>query len=1097
MAKAVLITGPARSGKTTHCLRICREAMKNHRPGSVIYAVPSAEAVEETERLLLSGDGARGLLGHIITDFVGLAFRTLKEAGCFPVRRIGALEKRYLIWRIIRETPLRFFRDVKDYEGFADVVGEFIAELKRGMIPPQDFLEACQAATGRGGVASERTTELHAMYSAFQQELKKRGIYDGDGLQWMAAEVLGANPPVLSSVETFIVDGFATYTPVELEILGLLARRVGETYITLCYEEGRPEVFGFVEETRKMLKKLCTSGEIVFGGDLRGSRELVHLERGLFGDAETQLPAAPTIFITPCADPHQEVETVAREIEKIRAEQGLDYGEFMVILRDVGEYFRLVCEVFGERRIPFSVGTSPPLAEEPFTRAVVSALELLHEAFQFGKVLGVLKNSYASTDGDVAAAIENYANEFGFNEEEQFRQSWTDTKRGTVDVSRLNEHKGRFLEAIDRLRADAGRVTSADEFRDFVFRVISELGLLRPRTTEGRSGETPRSTRRSEVGLSSSECRSFGPLASLLDTMCEYARTMGVRQGDYATFLEMLERGLQRMPAATAAPSLNSVRVTSIVGGAPRPAAVVFVCGLCEGWFPREIANEPFFKDHERRLIKRRGKTILAERSPLSLGERFFFYMAASRAAQRLILTFPPTDGKGDELARSHYLDEVTRLFSDLRDESEETTPGARVVHSLEDVTDEKQLRSFIAHHLSQKPSGEPDVLDESQALAAMAYNELVRLGAIRPGDMLHEQPATQRRLSDEVRGAWAQTEPYTTSVSELETFAECPFRHFCQYRLRLEEPRRFEFKQREEGILYHEVLAKLYKEIYGEGDGQPEQGRCGGRRGIESISGEELIRRVGFLVEEFINPHYSRLFRTPRMEVRRRAIKARLEQFLVKEIENEGTNSTRPTYFELSFGRGKSPDSADPHSTPKYLSLATENPPEVRISGRMDRVDLFEQTEGRFGVVLDYKRSDKTAKADLSRGTVLQPGIYMLALRDLFGIKPAGAFYYSISGGRKRGIFGAEEEHRVSGKGDVSRSDRSSYEEIGELMDLNARQAADYVRRILDGDISVNPADPKGCRTCPFSSVCRTSEQRHPPDGIAPISANDAQSTE
>ena len=100
-----------------------------------------------------------------------------------------------------------------------------------------------------------------------------------------------------------------------------------------------------------------------------------------------------------------------------------------------------------------------------------------------------------------------------------------------------------------------------------------------------------------------------------------------------------------------------------------------------------------------------------------------------------------------------------------------------------------------------------------------------------------------------------------------------------------------------------------------------------------------------------------------------------------------------------------------------------------------------------------------------------------MLALRELFGLEPAGALYYFISSRRKRGIFLEDEEKRIAGHKDISRKDRASFEQIARLMERNARQALEYVRRILDGEIGVNPADPDECSHCPFVSVCRITD--------------------
>jgi ATP-dependent helicase/nuclease subunit B len=540
---------------------------------------------------------------------------------------------------------------------------------------------------------------------------------------------------------------------------------------------------------------------------------------------------------------------------------------------------------------------------------------------------------------------------------------------------------------------------------------------------------------------------------------------------------EMLERGLVWTPVPSSPRGADSVRVVPIVGGPPPAAPVVFVFGLCERSFPREIISEPFFKDRERRLVTERGKIVLDERSSLSSGERFFFYFAVSRATGRLVLTYPTADGAGKELARSHYVEEVVRLFSDLTDATEAKAPVVTVAPELATVADANELRAFVACQLSRPMRETEEDRDEGPMLASLAYNELLRLGGFGPDDLVYQ--VSPEKLSEVAGQGPGNTDTYFTSVSELETFGRCPFRHFCEYRLGLEELRRYEFGPAEEGMLYHEILARLYREIYlpsGEDRGVPEEADAPAG-GIENLLPEYVDERLTLLMDELLREGYSRLFRPRRMQVRRRALHARIRDFVLKELENERANATRPTYFELSFGKGKSQENADRRSSRACLTLRGAGPA-VRVSGRMDRVDVFTKGVKRFGVVVDYKRSIPSSRLDLQSGTVLQPGIYMLALKELFGLRPAGAFYYAISSGRKRGVFAKEDEESISGQGDVSRTDRVSYEEIGELMKLNARQAVEYVQRILEGEKAVRPADRNECRACPFRSVCRISEQ-------------------
>ena len=1063
--KAVLVSGPAGAGKTEYCLRICREALQSNPPGSVLYLVPGADAVRETEKRLLREGQPRAIFGPVVADFVGLATRIVKEAGRFPVRRLGALERKYLILRILRETRLSFFDHVRDYDGFAEVVEEFAAELKRGMISPESFREGCRDAVSRGGLPRKKVEELHSIYSAYQEELKRRDVYDGDGVQWMAAELLERTPSLLSYLNVVLVDGFATYTPVEFKMLSLLVGRAAESHVTLCYEPGRPEVFDFVSDSYEKLKGLFAEREVVLSPRQEVSAGFSHLERSLFAETENRPAADRYISILPCRDLVSEMETVAREIQRIRDEEKLGYDDFLVILRSPGDYAGIIQEVFGDKNVPYSFPFSVSLSEDPFVRVVLSLLELVKGPFRHDFALALLKNSYATMDPEIADAIQNYVEEFGLFDEEDFRQAWTKPGTGTGEVNRLNDHKDRFLRTLDTLRSVAAGISTASDFRGFVFETIREFGLLRHASRGAEDIRAGNDTGHRLIPSFAAEFGSLSALASVLDSMCEYSRLANLPPSDFSALFEMFEQGVLSSNPGLPLRNAGCVRVASIVGGPPSPAKVVFVCGLSEGAFPKEIPNEPFLKDRERQEINRRGRIVLSERFPLSAGERFFFYVAVTRAKERLVLTHPLMDSSNREHVPSHYLDEVARCFCDLPNGAPAVSPALHPVPSLTRAADIADLRCLAASGLSRRPDRDAGEWDEGEAGAILAYNRLTDIQALSARDVIYSPPGAAAALPPTV-SVILKRDPYVTSVSELETFGRCPFSHFCAYALGLAEPPRYEFGHREEGTLYHAVLARLYRQLYGVQ-----------ATGIETIPEEQLCQQLASGMAEFINATYPRLFRTPRMEVRRRALETRLRDFILKEVKNQRANATQPAYFELSFGRGAGTSGADSRLTERPLAIHSEDGPLVLISGRIDRVDVLEEGENRYGIVLDYKRSTKGRKADLVLGTLLQAGLYMRALEDLFGLMPAGAFYYAIHSGRKRGIFAREMAGQVSGEGDVSRTDQASWDEIEELVEVNAAQAIGYVERIIAGDIRVSPADSESCRNCPFSGICRVCE--------------------
>jgi ATP-dependent helicase/DNAse subunit B len=214
-------------------------------------------------------------------------------------------------------------------------------------------------------------------------------------------------------------------------------------------------------------------------------------------------------------------------------------------------------------------------------------------------------------------------------------------------------------------------------------------------------------------------------------------------------------------------------------------------------------------------------------------------------------------------------------------------------------------------------------------------------------------------------------------------------------------------------------------------------------------------------------------------------------------------------------------------------LAIPAEPAGTVLIRGRIDRIDTLDapsgpspdkpdvetrETSGRDAaarnvqaVVLDYKTtlSKRSIRSELLKGERLQAGIYMLALRDLFGMDPAGGLYVGVLPrpvGRAAmgeadnplnikmlGVLLADavedydpEKRFVHGLGPTGRT-RMTPDELRELLDLTSLYVSAFGRRILEGEIRAVPLEssgsllPKPCRWCDFRSLCRFDPLRDP----------------
>lgn len=191
-----------------------------------------------------------------------------------------------------------------------------------------------------------------------------------------------------------------------------------------------------------------------------------------------------------------------------------------------------------------------------------------------------------------------------------------------------------------------------------------------------------------------------------------------------------------------------------------------------------------------------------------------------------------------------------------------------------------------------------------------------------------------------------------------------------------------------------------------------------------------------------------------------------RLEADVLRYLAFAASSGTAfvPGRFELSFGTGR-----DEHAP---VELA----PGVRVSGRIDRVDL--SPAGDAAIVIDYKgASGATARKRWARDGSLQAGLYALALPELLpGVRAVGALYQPIGAGdqRPRGyLLDGEDPER----GDIVHHDRVDDEQAAELLEHVRGCAVRAVEELRAGAVAPRPG-PCGYRDeiCAHPSICRCS---------------------
>jgi ATP-dependent helicase/nuclease subunit B len=597
-----------------------------------------------------------------------------------------------------------------------------------------------------------------------------------------------------------------------------------------------------------------------------------------------------------------------------------------------------------------------------------------------------------------------------------------------------------------------------------------------------------------------------------------------------AVTLEEFARALKQGIAAARVPAVpvrfGQVTIAEVQRSRLAGIRRVVVGGLNDGVFPRTIGAESVLDEPERRELESRGLALGPSASARQEEETWFGYVALTRAAEEVVLTFSRRDAAGSGLEPSLLVEEVRRVLPGLAEEpalagAEALTPAQ--LQTPNEAAD--RLAAELAGEVSGarrsaeglRPAGVSvpagGAVAESDSRGASILAELRRaIDRPAPGALAHPSRsvlADVRKRFDGILPALdfhpAETLPpdlvsralpgpvFETSVSRLTEFAKCPYLGFARGVLRLRPRPRAEVTPLETGTLAHAALEEFFRRPPVKDPGEIVSVLAEVFRGLEGRS-------------EF------RAFGVDRAsEYRWNSTRRSLERFLRVETARLHGSEYRTAAFEDRFDLRTGNAVAIPLGEGRTLCLA----------GRIDRIDTRTRGEETLAVVIDYKRSARTGvRKDMDRGLDLQLVAYLLYLRQEMKWKPAGGLYVpvlpspvaeerlkrgetNVLGIRAAGLVLQEERDAIdNGVGLLAQPRYAKEQFVGEdtfagIVDQGKSFLASYAASLLTGWIPARPLEMKPgqlpCDNCDYGALCRFRSERdrvrHEPGEGMPVS--------
>lgn len=1107
------LLGPAGSGKTHRCLAEIRAALRAAPEGPRLIFLAPKQATFQLERQLLADDSLAGYTRLHILSFERLAHSIFDWAG-LPEPRMLDEEGRIMALRALlarRRDKLKLFRASARLSGFARELSLALRELQRHDLTPELLAQLATKLKNTGGLAL-KLGDFATLLREYLDWLKERGLQDADGLLPAAAEQM--NPESGIQIESLWLDGFGEMSPQELELQAAVVARCETATLAFCLDHVPRESVSWLsqwsvlrrtfEQCRERLGAIpgATMSVDLLPRDPQKSRfqhspVLRHLEEfwvepkvwaAAAGHAK-ELRSSPRVI--QCATPEAEAILAAREILRFVRDGGR-YRETAVIVRNLDGYHALLQRVFERYEIPFFLDRREEVSHHPLAELTRNALRTVAFNWAHDDWFAALKTGLVAANDDQIDFLEN----------EALARGW----KGSVWLQPLrNIEPAALAEQIEALRR---RLVPPFQKFAMTFAALQQrpnggqlAGAIRELWAaleiESRLADWTDALRESDAGTPAAvHTAVWEQMNAWLDNL-ELAfadQSLPLRE-----WLPILEAGLANLTVGVIPPALDQVLIGAIDRSRNPDLKLVLVLGLNESVFPAPPEPGTLLTESDRTELEAQNIVLgLSARRQLSR-ERFYAYIAFTRARQRVMLTFAAQDNSGSPLNPSAFVPHLQRLFHSLEIETDvEPAIWREWEHISELMAPLIQIQS--AHPQSR-------IAESLRAIPAVAdaTGQIAHFRAAPLQD--HIPPKLAERLYGPV---------LATSVSRLEQFAACPFRFFIHSGLRAEERDRFELNVREQGSFQHEVLEFFHNQLRDEKlrwrDLTPAEAR---KRVADAARALAATYRDGLL-----NADDEARF-TARM------LAESLGDFVEVAVEwMRGQYQFNPAEVELGFG--------DPDGAPAWeLDLGGGH--KLALRGRIDRIDLSPATDGAaWCVVMDYKSGAKKLETLLLKnGLQLQLAAYLNVLQHWpdamarFGVKrliPAGVFYVNLRGqfdrdtnrndaladadlarklayrhtGRfdtrvlqlldsREGISGGDQFNFKRNKdGSLSKQIREGLDtsEFAELLDTVRSNLEDMGRQIFAGNVKIDPyrnGSKKACDQCDFVSICRIDPWTHP----------------
>ncbi len=858
--------------------------------------------------------------------------------------------------------------------------------------------------------------------------------------------------------QILIIDKFAGFTKQELAILSNLVPLFRECHLFLRTSTLDPDIcpphFADTVKNASVLVRLLQEKNIsVVPKSLQGNSryancDLSYLSKHLF--ALYPVPyqdTAKNIFFYEAKNRREECEWIARQIFRLVREKQYKLSEIAVCGRNMEEYESLLKSVFSEFQIPIFMDSKARLLSHSVASFLFSIDDIFEENYSQNAVFQFLKSEFSPAEN--IDSFENFCITYGvygthLKEDDKFLKKLTLAASNGLNTDLFTDIRNSFVPQLKAFREKTKNVHKPIFLADEFYQLLEEFQLgEKLEQAAGQLKET------GELRLAGEYAQSYNLILDLVNALISTFEDTPIT---FHEFNQILKAGMGDISIGSIPPNLDSLILSDAERLVDNGYKVLFVIGLNEGVFPKEVSPNLMLSDFELELLESQGIQSVMSSMTKGLIEQQTVYKTMCMPTEQLYLSCPSGGPDGEPLEMSSLFRKAKDLFPNVS-EPEDSFLSAKK-YTFRKMLEQKSCPS-LQQYFEQ---------DEQ-------FHKILQKNKVLNGRILGTLSQT---TADKLYG-----NEINTSVSKLERYAGCPFSFHLKYNLKLRERIPFSLSPLDAGSFIHNALEQFFKKA---------------GNSVKAFQDSDIRNLVDEITDQLLKRDLKGFFAASK---RNQYLGNKLKSILfhtARAIVRQLQNSDFEVYgCELTFDQKGD-------FKPMLLNISGKR---VLVQGKIDRCDRMD----RYIRIIDYKSSNKDLKLDdVFYGLNIQLPLYLDAACKNLDTEPSAMLYmhtflpeiklnhlgeeieqkiikhYKMNGYvlGKEEIIAAMDHGASSLPAEIGKSGLKgnflTEEEFSMLRKHVQKLLQQMAHNIVSGNISVSPAAKSGklnCTYCPYQTVC------------------------